>query len=204
MKLSNIAKKCKAEKYVCIIDRGDSQFVGTKKAIYKLPRLPYISEADIPVLFGISDKAWTDTYNSDHAPASWLPVSLSDLNGDEIAVQGATLYIDHELAIAFTGEHSREMIFVEEWYLIGIDVTECEFHIRRTRNDTPVLFVTRGMLTEAVIFPMPVSPRALAEKLHNLSQLVMMRCSNYESVDDTFQLSIDESADDEETETENE
>lgn len=186
MKITEIAKKCKAARYAAIIDRGDCQFVGTGEALYKLPNLPYITPGNIPVLFNISEKSWLEDWNSDHIQASSISMPLDDSPGDELALECENIIIftgtEKVTATIFQGVSSSEMILIPTWTLKGINQAECEFCIRKNKKGHPTLVAKRGMLLEAAIMPIPIMPITLAGNLRDLADRIEAHCKAYKEV----------------------
>ena len=48
------------------------------------------------------------------------------------------------------------------------------------------------MLTEGIIYPVSVAPKALSDKLYDFAAVVSKQCSNYEYVEDSLQVQFDE------------
>lgn len=190
MKISNIAQKCKSNKHALIIDCGPYQFLGNGAAMYKVSGLPKLGPENISALFGLSEKDWLENWISRIAPAGATGVSFEDMeDDDEPAIQPYTsIVLNGEILRCFVGKYSREMIFAKSWYLENLDPGIIEYYIRRTTSGHPVLVAKQGMLTEAIIYPISVAPKALSDKLYEYAAAVSKQCSNYERVEDSLQM----------------
>lgn len=194
MKISNIAQKCKSSKYALIVDTGAYQFLGNGQAMYKVAGLPVLEPGNIPALFGLSEKDWLENWASSIASADIAGVSFDDIDPlDEMTDQPYTsIVLNGEIIRCFVGLSSREMIFVKSWYLENFDPGIVDYYIRRTSKGRPVLAVKQGMLTEGIIYPVSVAPKALSDKLYDFAAAVSKQCSNYEYVEDSLQVQFDE------------
>lgn len=199
MKVTYIAQKCKVNKTVFIVDRGDCQFLGNGHAMYKVPGLPELDPGNIPALFGLSDKDWLEKWNSQRIPAESTGVSFDDyVHLDELAKQPYTSIISNgEILRSFVGERTAEMIFIKSWYVENFDPRITEYYIRRTNSGNPVLVAKQGILTEAVIYPVSIAPTALSNKMQEFAVAIEKQCMNYKRVDDSIQTESFEYADDE-------
>lgn len=193
MKISSIAQKCKLNKHALIIDCKTHQFLSNGLAVYKISGLPELSPENIPALFSLSAEDWIKNWTSERISEKGIGISLEDFKeNDELTTQPyPPLVVGSSILRCFIGEDSREMIFINSEHLKKLDSDLIEYLIRRTNSGHPVLVAKQGMFTEAIIYPVPIAPKALSDKLHEYASAIAKRCSNYECIEDSLQIQFE-------------